>query len=188
MEQKVKIQALIDRLADGDSTIRNEARNELVEIGSDAVGALVEVMTTQSGRPSWEAAKALANINDSRCLPIMERMLVEGNVIIAQTAVTALINYQPNDLVGLFNRALANTHQVVKLKIIESLGELNQQIDPQPLMEILASTDSASIRYTIIDTLLKQNIRGDYGLVVSFADDPDRHVQKRVQRYREHFK
>lgn len=187
MNNQQRLQILIEQLADTESSVRAKARTELFNMGEVAIPPLIEVMQVQQGKASWEAAKVLAEFNDPRCLAIMKVMLIQGNAIIAQTAVNALKNYNPPNLVAIFISALPDAHQVVKLKIIESIGELNQEIDPTPLIDLFATTDSASIRYTIIDTLIQLNIQGDYDLIITFADDSDRHVQARVQRYIKHF-
>ena len=60
----MEIDKLVMDLASGDGMVRVRARENLVDLGSPAVGPLVELLEDSRNRVRWEAARALEAIAD----------------------------------------------------------------------------------------------------------------------------
>jgi HEAT repeat protein len=58
------IASLVSALADGDGSIRQQAREALVQVGPPAVPALAAALGSHQAQVRWEAAKALHDLAD----------------------------------------------------------------------------------------------------------------------------
>ncbi len=86
------ITSLVDALAGPDGVERHAAREQLEEIGSPAVPALVRALESPSEHVRWEAAKALGKIADASAAPALVRTLEDEKAAVRWLAATALIN------------------------------------------------------------------------------------------------
>jgi hypothetical protein len=86
------ITSLVDTLTSTDGVERHAAREELEEIGSPAVPALVGALKSPSEHVRWEAAKALGDIADASAAPALVRTLEDEKAAVRWLAATALIN------------------------------------------------------------------------------------------------
>ena len=84
------IRRLVDRLA-RDDVSRQDARQELVEIGAPAVPFLLPAMESSDDRLRWEAAKTLGQIGDARAVPALIKALEDRRGDIRWLAARGLI-------------------------------------------------------------------------------------------------
>jgi HEAT repeat protein len=95
------ITSLVATLASTDGVERHAAREQLEEIGSPAVPALVRALKSPSENARWEAAKALGEIADASAAPALVRTLEDEKAAVRWLAATALINLGRNALAPL---------------------------------------------------------------------------------------
>ncbi len=116
----------------------------------------------------------------------MRLLLVSTNPLLGQVAVQAL-ERRGSESTDVLIAALPNSHYMVRMHIAVALGRLGDKRAVEPLMKCLETTNSAALRYTLIEAL---GLLGDpraAELIASFRDDEDHHVRKRVQVALQHF-
>jgi HEAT repeat protein len=86
-----RITSLIADLHDSDGLKRQKARRMLIAIGWEAVPALVEVVSNETGRTRWEAIEALGRIGDPVAAPALVEALRDNDMDIRWAASNALI-------------------------------------------------------------------------------------------------
>jgi HEAT repeat protein len=90
-----KIQALIEELDCDDIIPCQQARRELVSLGSKAVGPLVEALSSNRAWVRWEAAKALGQIRDTSAVKALVAALEDREFDVRWLAAEALIRIGP---------------------------------------------------------------------------------------------
>lgn len=90
-----EIQRLVDQLGDSNGLLRQQARHALVEIGAEAVPALVDALSSPTEHKRWEAAKALEAIPDARAAEGLVRALEDRAFGVRWLAANALIGIGP---------------------------------------------------------------------------------------------
>lgn len=174
------IYILVQALDLVDSDIRKNAARALTSFGRDAVPALIDGLQSATKRQCWESAKVLITIDDPRWLQPMIEALKSKNVMLGQIAFQAVaphINTSPEILLD----ALPESHRMVKPHIIKRLAELDARDAIPTIIRLLEETRSSIIRYTAIEALTILGVTDTLDLIMTFADDPDGHVQKHVE-------
>jgi HEAT repeat protein len=174
------IYALVQELDVVDSDIRKNAARTLESFGSQSVPALIEGLQSSTKRQCWESAKVLMTIDDPRWFEPMVEALKSKNIMLGQIALQALIPYLGSSPEILLN-ALPEAHRMVKPHIITHLAKLKLRDGIPLIISILEETQSPIIRYTAIEALTAFGVGDALDLIMSFADDPDAHVRKRVE-------
>lgn len=85
------IDRLISKLSSPDGLKRQDAREQLVEIGGPAVEALMEVLQSTNDNARWEATKALGEIRDPRAAPGLVDALEDRESAVRWLAAKGLI-------------------------------------------------------------------------------------------------
>jgi hypothetical protein len=95
------ITSLVDALASTDGVQRHAAREQLEEIGSPVVPALVSALQSPSEHARWEAAKALSKVAEPSAAPALVKTLEDEKAAVRWLAATALIKLGREALVPL---------------------------------------------------------------------------------------
>jgi HEAT repeat protein len=175
-------QILLAALESSDPEVRNEAKPQLLALGSEVVPPLIEVMNAQRGRVSIEAAMLLGQIRDPQALSALGKALTFQQPIIGNIALDTLLEDPPPDLARVLREALLLCRGTVQLTVIEAMSQYADYKSVPTLLELLQLAQIASVRYTIIKTL---GLIGDSDLIPTlqqYANDPDHHVRDHVQR------
>ena len=159
--------------------IRQQAIENLVNLGSAAVPDLITVMQTQTGRKAWQTASVLAQINDARWIPPMRAMVKSQNITLASVAAAALEQFGAQEVDTLL-RALPNAPTLVQMQIASILERLGDKRAVQPLMRLLRKTDSSDLRHVVIHALGTLGDARALPLIQHFSDDDNVHVRKRA--------
>jgi HEAT repeat protein len=141
------INQLIARLENKDGVHRQEAREQLVEIGSPAVPYLIKALQSGGERVRWEATKALAEIRDPWAAPALVQTLEDDEAGIRWLAATGLISLGRASLRPLLEALEKHsdsmwmregTHRVLHALIREGVAE-----DAVPVLEALEDIEPA---------------------------------------------
>ena len=127
------IASLVAALADGSGSIRQKAREALVQIGSPAVPALVAALGSHEAQVRWEAAKALHDLADPASAGVLVAALedtsfdvrwlaAEGLALIGRKALEPLLAALADHGDAIWLREGA--HHVLKAAARRGLAEL----------------------------------------------------------------
>lgn len=141
---------------------------------------LYQAIKSEKGDISAGAALMLAELDHPLHLEYMAEALRTGNILVADIAARALERHGET-AVDILLGAFPDCQPLVQISIIRVLERLNSQKAVEPLMEVLASTNLPSLRYTIIQALGTLGNPLPIELIRSFENDPDHHVQERVR-------
>ena len=178
--QRRTIEKLIDALDNEDVHLRQSARAQLRRLKSDAMEPLIKTVQSQIGLKCLGAASILAEIEDERLIAPLVSVLSSRNPLLGQIAARALLKYGDRVVESLID-ALPRCHYITQLHVVSSLEELGDIRAVEPLMGILANTNSAVLRYTVIQTLGVLGDRRAIALIKRFENDDDHHVRTRVE-------
>ncbi len=106
------INALIGDLASENGFERRRARRALVSIGTEAVEALIRVLSDKRENLRWEAAKALSQIGDPSATSALIKGLKDKNFDIRWLAAEGLISIGEPALVPLLHELIDNAKSV----------------------------------------------------------------------------
>lgn len=144
--EKTNVPSLIEKLYSDDGLIRQHARLILIEIGPDAVPALLQVMSSTDKHARWEAARALGAIKDPSAAPLLVDALEDEDINLRWAAMESLIALDRSAmrplLVGLtkhFDSAwfCEGAHHV--LHVLKDMGRLYQvEVDVLKALEGVA--------------------------------------------------
>jgi hypothetical protein len=100
------INGLIEELGDPDGLKRQKARLLLAEAGEPAVQKLLEALSDPDWHVRWEAAKALAVIQDPKSASELVKVLEDECIDVRWATMDALINVGRPGLIPLFHELL----------------------------------------------------------------------------------
>lgn len=81
------ISPLVQALSDADSMTGNLAANTLIQVGGDAVPALIQCVKDESSQSARVLAlRALAEIRDHRAIPVMMQVMEENSALLQHWA------------------------------------------------------------------------------------------------------
>jgi HEAT repeat protein len=86
------VQTLIARLSDRKGMVRDQARDDLIKIGSPAVPNLLPLADVKDKQLRWEVAKALGSIGDPRAIDALIARLSDKDPGIQWLGAVGLIN------------------------------------------------------------------------------------------------
>lgn len=144
------IEALIRLLASDDATQRSNARGELVQMGTPAVGQLSAALKHEQSHVRWEAAKALGKIADPNAIPALLDALADDDHDVRWVAGEALIAIGPGTLEPLLQKLLQpgrpewfydGAHHVVR--------ELNKSASDDVLKPLLEAFHTTEVEVSI---------------------------------------
>lgn len=96
-----RIEAWIAALQARDGSIREHARERLVEVGEQATGELMALLESGDRQARWEAVKALTEIADPRTVPALLRALQDDDNDVCWVAAEGLAAIGPEAVVPL---------------------------------------------------------------------------------------
>lgn len=174
------IYILVQALDLVDSDIRKNAARALTSFGTESVPTLIGGLQSSTKRQCWESAKILMLIDDPRWFKPMIEALKSKNVMLGQIAFQAIVP-QIDTTPEILLDALPESHRMVKPHIIKRLAELDMRDAIPIIIGLLEETRSSIIRYTAIEALTIFGVTDALDLIMTFADDSDGHVRKRVE-------
>jgi len=98
MDSKENIEDLISALADKDGMTRQQARKDLVKLGTVALPFLTKALTNPHKRVRWEAAKALGTMRDPQAAPFLVQALADKSFEVRWLASEGLIALRRDSL------------------------------------------------------------------------------------------
>jgi CheY-like chemotaxis protein len=110
----------------------------------------------------------------------MIEILRGANSVVGDLAAHALEEYGEAGLNPLIE-ALPGAKPLTQVKIVTALEHIGSREAVAPLLDLLALTDIAMLRYTIIQALGAIGDARAFPLIRSFAEDADHHVRERVK-------
>ena len=173
---------LIENLRNSESAVRQQAETELEAMGSVVIDSLVVAMRSDDLGQAWRAARLLARIDDPRRLDYMLPALILSNSLVGQVALKVVIASLPAEQIGpCLVDYLPRCHPLVQVHVVLALGNLHHTEAIPALMQLLAATESAEVRYTVIEALGLLNAAQSVELIRSFQHNHNHHVRERVQ-------
>lgn len=97
-----QIESLINDLHNDDGLERQRARLGLIDIGHEAVAALIDVVQQEEGQARWEAIEALSRLIAPNAVPALIDALMDDDTGIRWAASNALITQDRAALKPLF--------------------------------------------------------------------------------------
>lgn len=176
------IQSLIDQLDSADPFVSNILSKRLLECGNAAVPYLIDALLYTRLPRSWRAANILAQIDDPRWFVPMVMAVRADNPLLGHAAANALAERYPKQAIAPLVAALPSCHNVVQLRIIAILQELHATEAVPQLIELLALTDSATMRAAILQALGTLGDKSLINIAQQYLDDPDPLVRKRARK------
>ncbi|MCS6870248.1 MAG: HEAT repeat domain-containing protein [Anaerolineae bacterium] len=182
MSQTDLIQALISLLDSAEPLTSSALSERILEYGSKAVPYLIEALSHTRLSRSWRAANILAEIDDLRWFVPMVMAVRADNPLLGHAAANALAKRYPEYAIAPLVAALPFCHAIVQLRIIAILEELRATEAIPQLIELLASSDSTTMRTAILQALGTLGNKSLSNIARQYLDDPDPHVRKRARR------
>lgn len=158
-----------------------DATQALIQAGESAIPALLEAMIREDQPRCWRAALIVARYDREKWLPAMRKALVSQNPLLGQAAANTLGRYG-NEFLEDMLEALPHAHPIVQLKLVADLEQIGDQRAVPMVMHVLENAQSPLMRCAAIQTLGALGDARASELVHRFANDPDYHVRKRVQK------
>lgn len=174
------VDSMIAALESHDVEVRTQARLRLMRMGAQVMEPLIAASKSQTQYQCWEATRVLAEMSDTRCMWALIEGLGHSEPLVGQIAASALGRYGDKAVTALLD-ILPRAPFMVQLQIARSLREINDLRAVEPLMDLLETTDSSVLRYTIVQTLGSLGDPVAVPLIKRFANDEDHHVRKRVR-------
>jgi HEAT repeat protein len=125
------VRILLNDLASDDGTVRERARNELVEMGRPAIDFLAELIESSNTILRWEAVKAMSQIADPVAAPLLVIALFDSDYEVRWIATEGLINIGEQSIKPLLE-ALTDKPQSLSLRegahhVLHDLKEKNSK-------------------------------------------------------------
>jgi len=172
---------LIQNLWHSNPEVRDQSRDALIAMGQEIVDDLAQVMLGINSSRARDVMEVLARIKDPRSLEALRCALLSKNAIIGQAAVEALVRFDQNIAVNQFINALNQVNILVQISIIQAFAQLANRRAIQPLLDLLATTQSPTLRYLIIDTLGKLPEKRIMPIITRYLYDEDYQVRKHAR-------
>lgn len=124
-----------------------------------------------------QALDLILTMSEPDRLDYLAQAVASHNALVGDRAASALAEYGKEGAERLL-AALNETTIIVKIHIIKHLADLHYVEAVEPLMDILQSADSATLRYTVIHALGKLGDKRVIPILEQFIDDENHHVRK----------
>jgi HEAT repeat protein len=140
----VALPSLVLALKDGKPSVRQLAAASLGDIGSkDAVGPLIDLVTTDQSGARPEAIEALGKIGDPAAIASILSVLRTASVAVRKRAIGALARFRDARAIDALTAALLDQNEEVRQSAAAGLGEIGDERVIAKL-ERLADNDSSS--------------------------------------------
>jgi HEAT repeat protein len=176
------IRSLIDQLDSADPFAASALTRQLLAYGTLAVPELIDALSCTRLPRGWRAANILAHIDDIRWFVPMVMAVRAENPLLGHAAANALAKRYPHEAVAPLVAALPSCHAIVQLRIVAILEELKAVEAVPQLIELLALTDSATMRATILQALSTLGDKRLISIARQYLEDTDPHVRKRARK------
>jgi len=186
MDRSVTIQKLIEGLAETSVAERMKIRAQIVAFGKAAVPHLVAIVQKE-GQASYRAVDLLADLAPEAALPVLIEAARSSHLRLAQASIEALGKMGDVQAVPVLVEQLKHSSSLIQMSAVQALELLGAHHAFEALIQLLQTTSSASIRYTIIESLGKLRDERAVPVIMMFQYDPDHHVRSRVARALEAF-
>jgi HEAT repeat protein len=138
---KKEVHELIEDLREAsDRTVRREAQQALVRMGSAAVYPLIGALNDKDWRVREEATRALGEIGDERAVPHIIKMFKDDKIRIQLWATDALITMGDTAVEPLIE-ALQDSDRRIRMGSIVALGEIREVRAIGPLQDRTKDAD-----------------------------------------------
>ena len=142
--------------------------------------ALVEAALGRYVGLSVQAAQQISDMpNSEQQFESLTKVIKALNWIAAEIAVRKLEEYGELAIEPL-TALLPDCDPMVQVSVVRALARIGDLRAVPVFREVLAQTEFAMLRFMIIEALGEFGDTASIELIQSFADDPDRHVRKRV--------
>ncbi|MFC2086210.1 HEAT repeat domain-containing protein [Bacteroidota bacterium] len=99
-----KYKRILERLASSDSSLRIETRNELVDIGTDIIAYLSEILFFNDHHLRWEAAKTINQMAETEGIEIQIKTLEDDQSDIRWIAAEGLVKMGKKSIVPILKK------------------------------------------------------------------------------------
>lgn len=141
---RVALPSLISALNDGRPSVRQLAAGALGDIGSkDAVGPLIDLVTSDQSGARPEAIEALGKIGDPAAIAPILSVLRTASVAVRKRAIGALARFRDARAIDALTTALLDQNEEVRQSAAAGLGDIGDERVIEKL-ERLADNDSSS--------------------------------------------
>lgn len=185
------IEELVALLDSPDRMVQHQAKEDLIEIGIEAQGALLKELSyateanteqTISDRKVWSILCILAMVADTRAVPQLKYFVNHGNHLQRVAAIECLGHVGGQEAICILANALAEADdESVIIWVAKALGMIASEEALMPLSRLLETTESHVVRYTAIDALGAIGSTGSIKLIQRFVQDPNHHVREHAE-------
>lgn len=182
-----QIEEWIALLDDMDNLRRSYARMQLIAIGAPIIDRMIEIVEAQQGRRCWEALDVLNEIEDPRASRAIADALLLPHPLIGHTAARLLQLRGDSEAAEQLLDILFRCEPAVQMRVVSALGALRYAPAIPALIQLLQDTESDTIRYLTIETLITLNAKEALPVILNYADNDNHHVRERVELAIKHF-
>jgi HEAT repeat protein len=143
---------------------------------------LLAEVKQNKGRQSWLALKTLMCIEDDRIIPYLILILLLVDSGLQGMIIEILGKSHDERTVPVLIQYLMVENTFIQIATIQALRNINNLAAVNPLLFVLAQTQSPSVRYTIIETLGDLSDPCAIEPILAYQDDENHHVRTRVER------
>ena len=105
-----QIEKLVDQLGSSNPSERMEARNELINIGDDAVEQVIAAFESNQQQVRWEAAYCLRKIGSPRAIPALVAEIEEADTDVGWLAAEGLVAVGEKSLIPVLKSLTSTMH------------------------------------------------------------------------------
>ncbi|WP_300608660.1 HEAT repeat domain-containing protein [Methanohalophilus sp.] len=152
-ENEATIEKLIEKLADGNISVRSDAVKGLVDIGEPAVGSLIQALENDNPDIRENSALALGKIGDKRAIEPLVYLIEDNDVNVRGAAEIALVDIgeESIDMLVAYAKNQDNVEYERRLAVI-FLIEYGEKAVPS-LIQVLSDNESfvlhRDVRYAL---------------------------------------
>lgn len=123
-DEHARMERLLHELGHLDRAMREQAVRQLIEMGAEAVPALLRVVSDPFSRGRSGALRALGAIGDDRALPMLLELLTAEDELLRANAAFALSNFAGEQVAAALERSLHDSKARVRRAAAEALAHL----------------------------------------------------------------
>ena len=157
-----EISDLINKLSYDDPLVMNEARDEIIEIGSPAVPVLIRTLEKAKPDIRYLICEILGEIRDSRSLEVLLKLLQdkdEHTASIASAAARGLRKFADTSVIPDLMKVITSTDIELRYECIKTLGTLRAYQSLPLIRQMITDTVKTSLGYqmnfAVVQTLGK---------------------------------
>ncbi len=180
------INDLIQLLNNPDQSIRQTAKQTLMNLGKSIVPKLIQAIEDSEGHIRDETIHLLGELADERSIPTLTALLDNPDRVLVHRAVMALLAYQKDEILKLLLEKLAELPANTGMHVIKEIGSYRYYDAIDTLMELVATTNLHSYRFMAIRTLTQLNATKAKSLIAKFQNDADYFVSQSARQAMTH--